>query len=55
MFLLLGAIWGSSFMWIKIAIQEIGPMTLAAVRAFQRSVGMIPDGYASLDLLQRLN
>lgn len=34
---------------------KIGPMTLAAVRAFQRSVGMIPDGYASLDLLQRLN
>lgn len=33
---------------------KIGPMTLAAVRAFQRSVGMIPDGYASLALLDRL-
>jgi membrane-bound lytic murein transglycosylase B len=33
---------------------KIGPRTLAAVRGFQRSIGMIPDGYASLDLLKRL-
>jgi len=25
-------IWGSSFLWIKIAVQEIGPMTLVAFR-----------------------
>ncbi len=31
-FLLLGAIWSSSFMWIKIAVQEVGPMTLVAFR-----------------------
>ncbi|HEX5942872.1 MAG TPA: DMT family transporter [Anaerolineales bacterium] len=31
-FLLLGAIWSSSFMWIKIAVQEIGPITLVALR-----------------------
>ena len=31
-FLLLGAIWSSSFMWIKLAVQEIGPMTLVAYR-----------------------
>ena len=31
-FLLLGAIWSSSFMWIKLAIQEIGPITLVAWR-----------------------
>ena len=31
-FILLGAIWSSSFMWIKIAVQEIGPMTLVAFR-----------------------
>lgn len=31
-FILLGAIWSSSFMWIKIAIQEIGPVTLVAFR-----------------------
>lgn len=32
LFLLLGAIWSSSFMWIKIAIQEVGPLTLVAFR-----------------------
>jgi drug/metabolite transporter (DMT)-like permease len=31
-FILLGAIWSSSFMWIKIAIEEIGPITLVAFR-----------------------
>ncbi len=31
-FILLGAIWSSSFMWIKIAVQEIGPITLVAIR-----------------------
>lgn len=33
---------------------KIGPKTLGAVRAFQRSVGMVPDGYASLEILNRL-
>jgi drug/metabolite transporter (DMT)-like permease len=32
-FILLGAIWSSSFMWIKIAVQEIGPNMLVAFRA----------------------
>jgi len=32
-FILLGAIWSSSFMWIKIAIQEVEPITLVAFRA----------------------
>jgi membrane-bound lytic murein transglycosylase B len=32
----------------------IGPNTIAAVRAFQRSIGMVPDGYASLDVLKHL-
>jgi drug/metabolite transporter (DMT)-like permease len=31
-FLLLGAIWSSSFLWIKIAVQEVGPITLVAYR-----------------------
>jgi drug/metabolite transporter (DMT)-like permease len=31
-FILLGAIWSSSFMWIKIAVQEVGPNTLVAFR-----------------------
>jgi membrane-bound lytic murein transglycosylase B len=33
---------------------RIGPNTIAAVRAFQRSIGAVPDGYASLDVLQKL-
>ena len=33
---------------------KIGPLTINAVRAFQRSVGAVPDGYASLRLLNRL-
>ena len=31
-FISLGLIWGSSFLWIKIAVQEIGPITLVAFR-----------------------
>jgi drug/metabolite transporter (DMT)-like permease len=31
-FILLGAIWSSSFLWIKIAVQEVGPITLVAFR-----------------------
>ncbi|WP_299421474.1 lytic murein transglycosylase [uncultured Shimia sp.] len=33
---------------------KIGPLTIAAVRGYQRSEGMIPDGYASLTLLKSL-
>ena len=33
---------------------KIGPLTIAAVRAFQVANGLVPDGYASLGLLQRL-
>jgi membrane-bound lytic murein transglycosylase B len=32
----------------------IGPNTIAAIRSFQSSVGMIPDGYASYEILRRL-
>jgi drug/metabolite transporter (DMT)-like permease len=31
-FLALSLIWGSSFLWIKVAVQEVGPMTLVAFR-----------------------
>ena len=31
-FLALGAIWSASFLWIKIALEEIGPLTLVAFR-----------------------
>ncbi|SIO30614.1 lytic murein transglycosylase [Vannielia litorea] len=33
---------------------KIGPKTLAAVRGFQKSIGVVPDGYASLAILQKL-
>ncbi len=33
---------------------KIGPNTVAALKSFQRSVGMLADGYASLSILQRL-
>lgn len=32
----------------------IGPNTIEAVRRYQRSIGVLPDGYASLDILTRL-
>lgn len=33
---------------------KVGPNTQAAIRHFQRSVGLIPDGYASTGLLDRV-
>ncbi|MGB3146592.1 MAG: lytic murein transglycosylase [Paracoccaceae bacterium] len=33
---------------------KIGPKTISAIKAFQRSKGLVPDGYASLDILKRL-
>lgn len=33
---------------------KIGPLTIAAIRAYQSKQGLTPDGYASLTLLKRL-
>lgn len=33
---------------------KIGPLTISAVKAFQRKLGMIPDGYPSMEVLTRL-
>jgi drug/metabolite transporter (DMT)-like permease len=33
-FWIVGLVWGSTFLWIKIAIQEIGPFTVVAFRVF---------------------
>lgn len=33
---------------------KIGPLTIAAVKAFQTASGLVPDGYPSLDILTRL-
>ncbi|MEX3017155.1 lytic murein transglycosylase [Gymnodinialimonas hymeniacidonis] len=32
----------------------VGPITIAAVRAYQEGQGLVPDGYASLSILERL-
>jgi membrane-bound lytic murein transglycosylase B len=33
---------------------KIGPNTISAIRDFQKSIGVTPDGYASIDVLKRL-
>lgn len=38
---LLGLIWGSSFLWIKVAVQEIGPFTLVAFRLLFALLGLL--------------
>ncbi len=40
-FILLGLVWGSSFLWIKIAVQEIGPFTLVAYRLLFGALGLL--------------
>ena len=40
-FTLLGLIWGSSFLWIKIAVSEIGPFTLVAFRLLFGLAGLL--------------
>jgi drug/metabolite transporter (DMT)-like permease len=39
-FALLGLIWGSSFLWIKIAVQEAGPFTVVAFRLLFGLIGL---------------
>jgi drug/metabolite transporter (DMT)-like permease len=40
-FALLGLIWGSSFLWIKIAVEETGPFTLVAFRLLLGLAGLL--------------
>jgi drug/metabolite transporter (DMT)-like permease len=40
-FIALGLIWGSSFLWIKIAVQEIDPFTLVGWRVLFGALGML--------------
>lgn len=40
-FILLGLIWGSSFMWIKIGVQELDPATLVAYRITLGALAML--------------
>jgi peptidoglycan hydrolase-like protein with peptidoglycan-binding domain len=34
---------------------KMGPNTIAAVKGFQKSKGIVPDGYPSLDVLNKLD
>ncbi len=40
-FALLGLVWGSSFLWIKVAVQEVGPFTLVTFRLLFGLLGML--------------
>jgi drug/metabolite transporter (DMT)-like permease len=40
-FIGLGLAWGSSFFWNKLALQEIGPFTLVAIRLLLGLIGML--------------
>lgn len=44
-YILLGLVWSTSFLWIKIAVQEIGPFTLVAFRVL---FGLLTAGGAAL-------
>jgi drug/metabolite transporter (DMT)-like permease len=39
-FSLLGLVWGSSFLWIKVAVQEVGPATLVGFRLLIGILGL---------------
>lgn len=39
-FILAALFWGSSYLWIKIALEEIGPFTLVAIRLFFAVLGL---------------
>jgi len=41
LFWVLGLIWGSSFLWIKIAVQEVDPFTLVGWRLLFGTLGMV--------------
>lgn len=58
-FIAIGLIWGSTFMWVKLALREIGPFTLVMLRAFfatvalailikARKLGKIPVAYLGI-------
>jgi drug/metabolite transporter (DMT)-like permease len=40
-FILLGLIWGSSFLWIKIGVEEMDPATLVAYRVSLGALAML--------------
>jgi drug/metabolite transporter (DMT)-like permease len=40
-FIYLGVVWGATFLWLKIALEELGPLTLNAVRLTIASLGLL--------------
>ena len=42
LFWILGLVWGTSFLWIKIAVQDVSPGVLVAFRASIAAFGLIP-------------
>ena len=54
-FILLGALWGTSFMWIKIALREVGPFTLVTFRTFFASMGLVVALLLSKNRLHKRN
>jgi len=40
-FILLGLVWGTSFLWIKIAVKEIGPLLLVSLRLLIGILGLL--------------
>lgn len=42
LFWILGLVWGTSFLWIKIAVHEVSPGVLVAFRALIAALGLIP-------------
>ena len=51
MFWLLGLIWGSSFLLIKIAVDELGPLPLVAVRIGLAALVIQPDAMMAFTAL----
>ena len=39
-FVILGLVWGSSFFWTSLALRELGPLNLVAIRLLMASIGM---------------
>lgn len=44
MFWYMGLVWGATFLWLKIGLREIGPITLNAIRLFVAMAGLYTIG-----------
>jgi len=53
-FVLLGTIWGSSFLWIKIAVGEIGPAAVGAFRLLFGLLGLAGAAWVTRQSFRRL-